>query len=537
MICFRKGMRGGPWPVPKRDHSDRDEYLEKLGLTPPPENAVMSLRYFTKAIGIKREGKLRLQFVGDPMHWQMYKNLKEILIRYEYLAVCTDEIVSDRAKCFILRELLEEIARLYQRKKFTYSRKDVWGASSFREKKDQVHVLEILEDQVLEELERIRDAVFRHELPPLMLRVVKDLEGERIGYSELRKRYEDALGDELLDFAKIMASYNAVNSVLPEHLKVKMKTSEKLEWISTGINITRGSLLLVGWIGKFAKLSTSIPYITCVTSVMGVGFDVFHAKKDSKHLKNLEKVIEIMTGPDLSIAHGDVERRNKLLQEMLDDLAIASEAHEVTIEYPEDPNEKIYNAFGIEVAKITKTHTPDKSMTMEEWYKKYDQYGGKVDWSEVQNLKFHTASIKRGKNLRIAKIVAGSIGVAAAVAAVIFTGGAAAIVIAGVGVAAGIATTGASAKNIYDWTTEWDRRWLTAGALLEAAKADVLKALRGAPLADAVKHNKMIRVQSTARDQLMELGVIKEDEQLLFTFFSDGFMAMQYKLAQKIAAS
>lgn len=536
--CFRKGMRGHPFPVAPSDHTDRNEYLENLGLT-VPEDKIMDVRYFARAIGIQREGKLRLQFVGDPMHWQMYKQLKEILLRYEYVNACVRPFVVDRAKAFIVGQLVAEVQRLLKLKKFFWTGNNVWEVSSFREKEDQVNVLMILWDQCMEELERCRDRVFQADFPPTSMRRVKDAreEGSFVVFEELRERYADALGEELLEFARCIDSFEDVNSLLPAHLHVVMKTSEKLEWVSTGFNALKNASTLVGWIGKFAEVTTAASYVTCFTSAVGVGFDVFHYKKDSKHLENLQKMIEIMTGPDLSIAHGDPARRQRLLDEILADLAEASQAHEVTITYPEEPDEKVFNPLGIEIPVITKEKTVDKKLTMADWYEKYAEYGGKVDWSQVQDLEFHTASLKRGKNLRVAKIIAGSIGATAAVAAIIFTGGAAAIVIAGVGVAAAVATNAAAVKRVYDWTDEFDRRWLTAACLLEAAKADVLKTLAGTSLADAVSKDRALVVRSTARDQLKELKVIDTDEELLFLFFSDGFMSLQYKLAQKLAAS
>ncbi len=537
--CFRKSMRGHPFPVAPADHTDRDEYLENLGLTVPPADQIMDVRYFARAIGIQREGKLRLQIVGDPMHWQMYKQLKEILLRVEYLNACVRPFVVDRAKAFIVLEILAEIEKLLKLKKFFWTGNNVWEVSSFREKEDQVNVLMILQDQCLEELERVRDQVFKGEFPPTSMRRVRDSrkEGDFLMFTELRALYADALGDELLAFARCIATQGDVNSLLPEHLHVKMKTSEKLEWVSTGVNALRNASVLFGWIGKFAQVTTAASYVTCFTSALGVGFDVFHYKKDSKHLDNLEKMIEIMTGPDLSIAHGNPERRQELLDQIMADLAEASQAHEVTLSYGESDEQKVFNAFGFEVPVITQDKIVDKKLTMADWYEKYAEYGGKVDWSQVQDLEFHTESLKRGKNLRVAKIIAGTIGATAAVAAIIFTGGAAAIVIVGVGVASAVAVNGAAAKRIYDWTTEFDRRWLTAACLLEAAKADVLKNLAGRSLADAVSEDRALVVHSSARDELKQLKVIDSDQELLFLFFSDGFMALQYKLAQKLGAS
>lgn len=174
--------------------------------------------------------------------------------------------------------------------------------------------------------------------------------------------------------------------------------------------------------------------------------------------------------------------------------------------------------------------------------KKFAQkYGGKIDYQmvqkNIQELEKRLSAIQKGTAIRWFKITGAALGGLCAGAAIIVTGGVAAVVIMGVGIASAVLTTAAMSKDIYDWSVEYDERWKLAHTLLEAARHEAffLKVKMVGNRAQYQPEKQIVPYPTI--NMLCNMGLFQEPGDAIFLHFSDAFIYTQVMLAMALGNS
>lgn len=458
-----------------------------------PTGVVMTAREFILMMDFERRNALQLNTLyWVPYDFRDYLELCKWLVKLEYISVI-QHVEAKLYKARVILETSKEITKLT--KPMTNPSLGAKIADAFRsgsakslrndKKAYYLYLLAVLSKQLRNELRRLKDEIY------------EGGGGDKMPTN--RQKQFDRGAFEF--FVQTCPRYSVVEKMLPEHLKAgvgKWYWSEKGYQATSMLRTTAGTIIsglqaISEITAKTASTAGSVlGPIAVVLAPVGIVFEGKHLKNNAINKAAILKMI------------ADLQNTGKVNDQSLRDQMIKDAAL--------FKNPKAFAA----------------------------KYGGKIDYKSIKEqmdeLEKRLRAIQRGTKLRWFKIAGTVLGAGCAVAAIIVTGGVAAVVIMGVGIAASVATTAATVKDIYDWSVEYDERWKLAHTMLEAARVEAayLKArLEGGKFI----YSKKQVVPHPTINMLIGMGLFKEPADALFLHFSDAFIYQNVMLAMALGNS